>query len=63
MCELQNQLSRAESEAGSLKQQMKSTERMTNQSQNEVATLNSDISLLKKQLTKIDQEKDDLLVN
>lgn len=54
---------RAETELASYKNQVRDSSRDSVTQDKEIGKLTSDIQIMKNQLTKLDREKDDLMVN
>ncbi|KAJ8963923.1 hypothetical protein NQ314_005251 [Rhamnusium bicolor] len=63
LCEARGQIIKAETELANLESRMSTTHRETAVYEKEIAKLQGDIQVMKAQLSKIDKEKDDLLVN
>lgn len=63
MSDTQAKLLQAETELSNMKLRLNNSSRTSNVQENEIATLNNDIRLMKSQLNKLDTEKDQLLVS
>lgn len=63
LTEAQNRVLRAETELNELHSRMQNSQRESTVYEKEIAKLQGDIEVMKKHLSKIDKEKDDLLVS
>lgn len=63
LSEAQSKVIHSETELADYKSKVKDTSRSNGMQDREIAKLNADIQIMKNQLTKIDKEKDELLVS